>query len=150
MVPFFVGFTVAILISLFAPLTQAGWNPARDFGPRLVAWMAGWGLAALPGPRAGFWVYIVGPLVGAPIGAVLYDTLLRSSLPAAPQTSQNSAPAGTWCADQAILQRIVLQACSQGVKQNCARGDCAPGRNAEADLEMAALLTPPSELPSET
>ena len=29
--PFFIGFTVAVLISLFAPITQAGWNPARRF-----------------------------------------------------------------------------------------------------------------------
>ena len=36
LVPFFVGFTVAALISLFAPLTQAGWNPARDLGSGLV------------------------------------------------------------------------------------------------------------------
>lgn len=32
MIPFYIGFTVAVLISLYAPLTQAGWNPARDFG----------------------------------------------------------------------------------------------------------------------
>ena len=78
--PFFIGFTVAVLISLFAPLTQAGWNPARDFGPRLVAYLAGWGGVAIPGPAGGFWVYIVGPLVGAPIGALLYDSLIRPAL----------------------------------------------------------------------
>lgn len=66
--PFLIGFTVAILISLFAPLTQAGWNPARDFGPRLVAFTLGWGTVAIPGPDGGFWVYVVGPLVGGPIG----------------------------------------------------------------------------------
>ena len=78
MAPFFIGFTVAALISLFAPVTQAGWNPARDFGPRLVAFLAGWQDVAIPGPRAGFWVYIIGPLIGAPIGAFMHDYLLKS------------------------------------------------------------------------
>jgi glycerol uptake facilitator-like aquaporin len=75
--PFFIGFTVAVLISIFAPITQAGWNPARDFGPRIVAFLAGWGDVAIPGPRNGFWIYIVGPLLGGPIGAALYDLVLR-------------------------------------------------------------------------
>ena len=76
MVPFFVGFTVAALISLFAPLTQAGWNPARDVGPRLVALALGWGAVAIPGPAGGFWIYVVGPLLGAPVGAGMYEWLL--------------------------------------------------------------------------
>lgn len=71
--PFFIGFTVAALISLFAPITQAGWNPARDFGPRLVAYALGWGAIAIPGPESGFWVYIVGPLVGGPAGGALWQ-----------------------------------------------------------------------------
>ena len=81
MVPFFIGFTVAALISLFAPITQAGWNPARDFGPRIVAWFAGWGEIAIPGPETGFWVYILGPLVGAPIGALLFKLVIEPGLP---------------------------------------------------------------------
>lgn len=80
MAPFFIGFTVAILISLFAPITQAGWNPARDFGPRIVAALAGWGDIAIPGPRSGFWVYILGPLVGAPVGAAIWDYIVRPGL----------------------------------------------------------------------
>lgn len=81
MTPFFIGFTVAVLISLFAPITQAGWNPARDFGPRIVAFLAGWGEIAIPGPRAGFVAYIVGPLVGGTLGGLIYDWTIRSALP---------------------------------------------------------------------
>jgi glycerol uptake facilitator-like aquaporin len=79
--PFFIGFTVAVLISIFAPLTQAAWNPARDLGPRLVAWAAGYGTIAIPGPRGEVWVYIVGPLLGAVAGGLAYDVLLRPGLP---------------------------------------------------------------------
>ncbi len=75
LVPFFIGFTVAALISLFAPMTQAGWNPARDLGPRLVALILGWGSAAIPGPRGGFWVHIVGPLIGGPLGGLAREVL---------------------------------------------------------------------------
>jgi glycerol uptake facilitator protein len=81
LVPVFIGFTVAALISLFSPISQAGWNPARDFGPRLVAWLAGFGTIAIPGPRDGFWIYIVGPLFGGPLGGLLYDRVIGPCLP---------------------------------------------------------------------
>ncbi len=84
LVPLLIGFTIASLIALFAPLTQAGWNPARDLGPRLVAFAAGWGSVAIPGPASGFWVYIVGPLVGGPIGAAVYQLVLRPRGQASP------------------------------------------------------------------
>jgi len=77
--PFFIGFTVASLISLFAPITQAGWNPARDFGPRIVAYFAGWGSVAIPGPHNGFWTYIIGPMVGAPVGGLIRDLFFETA-----------------------------------------------------------------------
>ncbi|MCA9202765.1 MAG: aquaporin [Planctomycetales bacterium] len=77
--PVFIGLTVAALISVLAPLTQACFNPARDFGPRLFAYFAGWGAAAIPGPNGiGFLtVYIVAPIVGACAGAGIYERLIR-------------------------------------------------------------------------
>jgi glycerol uptake facilitator len=83
--PVFIGLTVAILICVLAPLTQACFNPARDFGPRLVAWAAGWGPIAIPGPNGSgfFTVYILAPIAGAVAGGGLYTLLLRPCLPAA-------------------------------------------------------------------
>jgi glycerol uptake facilitator protein len=72
-----IGLTVAAIISVIAPLTQAGLNPARDFGPRLVSWFLGWGDIAIPGPRGGwFSVYILAPCLGALIGWGLQRHLL--------------------------------------------------------------------------
>ncbi|MBM3732058.1 MAG: MIP family channel protein [Acidimicrobiia bacterium] len=68
-----IGLGVAAIISVVAPLTQAGLNPARDFGPRLVAYFLGWGEIAIPGPRGGwFTVYILAPVIGALIGGGIY------------------------------------------------------------------------------
>jgi glycerol uptake facilitator protein len=93
--PFFIGFAVAVLISLFAPITQAGWNPARDFGPRLVAYGLGWGDIAIPGPGGGFWAYIVGPLVGGPLGGLVWQLIGGESGPAARTAAEAVSSDGT-------------------------------------------------------
>lgn len=73
MAPVFIGATVSVLIALFAPLTQCGINPARDLGPRLVAWLAGWDTIAIPGPHGGFFlVYILAPLLGGVVAALCF------------------------------------------------------------------------------
>jgi len=83
--PVFIGLTVASLISVIAPLTQACFNPARDFGPRLFASFAGWGSIALPGTRGmGFLtVYILAPILGAIAGAGLYLHVVGGGQPSA-------------------------------------------------------------------
>jgi len=59
-------------------------NPARDFGPRLFAWFAGWDGVALPGNYGNvnwyWWLPIVAPIVGAVIGAVVYDFFIHQGL----------------------------------------------------------------------
>jgi len=81
LLPVFIGLTVSIVISVVAPLTQAGLNPARDFGPRLFAYFAGWGRLALPGPRGGFFaVYILSPLAGAVVGSAVYQYIIQPGM----------------------------------------------------------------------
>ena len=74
-----IGLVVACLISIIAPLTQCCLNPARDFGPRLFTYLAGWGSAALPGPNGhGFFtVYILAPILGAVAGGGIYEWVVR-------------------------------------------------------------------------
>jgi glycerol uptake facilitator protein len=74
MAPFWIGASVACAISAFAPLTQGGFNPARDFAPRIVAAIFGWGAVAIPATV--FWVYIVGPLAGALVAGATYKWTL--------------------------------------------------------------------------
>ena len=65
------------IISVLGPLTQAGLNPARDFGPRLVCFLAGWKSVAIPGPHGGFLlVYIAAPLVGGAAAAAVFRYLV--------------------------------------------------------------------------
>ncbi len=78
-IPVLIGLSVSIIISIVAPLTQAGLNPARDFGPRLFSYFAGWGAIAIPGPRGGFFtVYILAPILGAIVGSG-GQSLIRNS-----------------------------------------------------------------------
>ena len=79
--PVFIGLTVTAVICSIAPLTQAGINPARDFGPRLVAIIMGWGDAALPDKTGGFFfVYILSPLIGGTLAGLFFTHLLQPAM----------------------------------------------------------------------
>lgn len=84
--PFIIGLLVVAIGMSFGVDAGYAINPARDFGPRLFAWMAGWGNVALPGDGAGyaayFWVPIVGPIVGGVIAALVYQYTLHPILEA--------------------------------------------------------------------
>jgi glycerol uptake facilitator protein len=76
--PLAIGFTLTTLIGVFAPLTMAGFNPARDLSPRLFSTLAGWG--SLPFTVNGIgWlvVYVLAPVAGAIPGAALGEALHR-------------------------------------------------------------------------
>ena len=77
-----IGLLVAAIGASAGYLEAWAINPARDLGPRLFAWMAGWGSAALPSPDSYWWVPILGPLLGGVVGGGLYQTLIRQFLPA--------------------------------------------------------------------
>jgi glycerol uptake facilitator protein len=89
----FIGLTVACLISVIAPLTQACFNPARDFGPRLFATVAGWGSVAMPGHDGNGWswltVYIVAPITGAVLGGAIHERVIS------PQYARAATTPGT-------------------------------------------------------
>jgi glycerol uptake facilitator protein len=87
--PVFIGLTVTSIICLIAPLTQAGLNPARDLGPRMVAWLLGWGQAAFPDRVGGFFhVYVLAPLAGGVLAAQFFVRILEPAM-ASPADSCN-------------------------------------------------------------
>jgi glycerol uptake facilitator len=84
--PWIVGMIVMAIGVSFGANAGYAINPARDFGPRIFAWIAGWGKLAMPGDYGNintyFWVPIVGPLVGAALAAPTYTFGIRSILTA--------------------------------------------------------------------
>lgn len=55
---------VGLAAIAFGPLTGASLNTARSFGPAIIS-----------GQWRDFWVYLIGPLLGAPSGALTYQYL---------------------------------------------------------------------------
>jgi glycerol uptake facilitator protein len=84
--PLIVGFVVLAVGMSFGANSGYAINPARDFGPRLFAWIAGWGKLAMPGNYGWindyFWVPIVAPLIGAALAVPAYDRVLGRILAA--------------------------------------------------------------------
>jgi aquaporin NIP len=59
-----IGFTVALDALWGGPISGASMNPARSFGPALIA-----------GVWVNQWIYWIAPIIGASIGAVVYQLL---------------------------------------------------------------------------
>ncbi|MBF8781470.1 MIP/aquaporin family protein [Pseudomonas fulva] len=84
MAPLLIGLLIAVIGSAMGPLTGFAMNPARDFGPKLMTFFAGWGEVSLTGGRdvPYFLVPIFAPILGACLGAALYRGAIARNLPA--------------------------------------------------------------------
>ena len=61
-----IGLCLTLIHLISIPITNTSVNPARSLGPALM--VRGWALGQL-------WLFIVGPIAGAAIGAILYRTI---------------------------------------------------------------------------
>ena len=69
-----IGLTLVLVHILGIGLTGTSVNPARSIGPAVVAAIAGNGA-----PLASLWVFIVGPMIGAALAAVVYKALEKKA-----------------------------------------------------------------------
>jgi MIP family channel proteins len=70
--PIAVGFALAVGVFIAGPVTGGSVNPARSLGPMLVA-----------GDLSSVWLYVLGPIIGGGLGALLYDrTMAQTEGPA--------------------------------------------------------------------
>ena len=83
--PLLIGLLIAVIGSAMGPLTGFAMNPARDLGPKLMAFLAGWGEIAFTGGRdiPYFLIPIFAPIIGAILGAALYRGVIARNLPVA-------------------------------------------------------------------
>lgn len=84
--PLIIGLAVFAIGMSFGSGSGYAINPARDFGPRVFCWLAGWGEAAFPGVQGNlddyWWVPIVAPIIGGVIGAAIYTFVINFVLTA--------------------------------------------------------------------
>ena len=77
-----IGLIVAVIGASMGYLEAWAIHPARDSGPRLFCFFAGWGSSALPSPDNYWWIPIIGPLLGGVVGGAAYQLLIHPFLPA--------------------------------------------------------------------
>lgn len=77
--PLILGATIAIIGSSFGALTGFAMNPARDFGPKLFAFFAGWKQFAF-GQNCYFLVPIIAPILATITSGYLYDNVIKKYL----------------------------------------------------------------------
>ncbi|XP_015666532.1 aquaporin-9 [Protobothrops mucrosquamatus] len=70
--PIAIGLLIILLTSSMALNSGCAMNPARDLGPRLFTYLAGWGGEVFTAGHNWWWVPIAGPMVGAALGAATY------------------------------------------------------------------------------
>lgn len=80
MAPLLIGLLVVVIGQSFGAAAGYAINPARDFGPRLLAAVGGWGAAPFTDDGGYFWVPIVAPIIGGIIGIFAYDYGIKSYL----------------------------------------------------------------------
>lgn len=81
--PLLVGLLVVAIGAAFGFNSGYAINPARDFGPRLFTLVGGWGTEVFRAGNSWWWVPIVGPCIGAPLGGWIYDGLVGKRIPLA-------------------------------------------------------------------
>ena len=81
--PLLIGVLVAVIGASTAPLTGFAMNPARDFGPKLFTFFAGWGEMSMTGGREipYFLVPLIAPVIGGFLGAGIYRYCISRYLP---------------------------------------------------------------------
>jgi MIP family channel proteins len=66
--PIAVGFALAVGVFIAGPVSGGSVNPARSLGPMIVA-----------GDLSSVWLYILGPIIGGVLGALLYDRTMAQT-----------------------------------------------------------------------
>ncbi|XP_045039188.1 aquaporin-10 isoform X2 [Desmodus rotundus] len=64
-------------------------NPARDLGPRLFTYVAGWGPEVFSAGNGWWWVPVVAPMVGATLGTATYQLLVALHHPEDSEPAQD-------------------------------------------------------------
>lgn len=79
--PAAIGLIVLAIGISFGKLHGYAINPARDFGPRVFTFLAGFKNNGFNAGSGLWWIPIAGPLAGGLVGAGLYDLTIRPFLP---------------------------------------------------------------------